>query len=142
MRSPGRFHFVQVVSSFTLKVVPENGSDAIRLQYELKTICSLKLQHSLDRRPHKILASVPKLYTTGTSLTELQGHRLHQFCRDYIITTIGVVLETDSDGKSYGTGGVRREINNSFIVKGIIRKPGGFITKDALVMEIHELGKK
>jgi hypothetical protein len=52
------------------------------------------------------------------------------------------VLETDSDGKSYGTGGGRREINNSFIVKGIIRKPGGFITKDALVMEIHELGKK
>jgi hypothetical protein len=64
MRSPGRFHFVQVVSSFTLKVVPENGSDAIKLQHELKTLCSLKLQHSLDRRPHKIKASVAKTEKT------------------------------------------------------------------------------
>ena len=38
--------------------------------------------------------------------------------------------------------GTRSSIKKSFVVKGIIRKPGGFITKDALVMEVRELGKK
>ncbi len=38
--------------------------------------------------------------------------------------------------------GTRSSTKKSFVVKGIIRNPGGFITKDALVMEVRELGKK
>lgn len=38
-------------------------------------------------------------------------------------------------------GGTRGETKKSFVVKGVILKPGGFITKGALVMDIHELGK-
>ena len=39
-------------------------------------------------------------------------------------------------------GGTRGETKHSFIVKGEIKKPGGFISKGALIMEVHELGKK
>ncbi len=38
--------------------------------------------------------------------------------------------------------GTRSSTKKYFVVKGIIRKPGGFISKDALVMEVHEMGKK
>ena len=54
---------------------------------------------------------------------------------------IGTAGEMYFERKVKTMGGGRREINKSFIVKGVIRKPGGFTTKDALVMEIHELGK-
>jgi len=44
--------------------------------------------------------------------------------------------------KAKPKGGTRGETKKSFIVKGIIKKPGGFIRQNALVMDIHELGKK
>lgn len=64
--------------------------------------------------------------------------------RDTIIgyVEIGTAGEKYFKRKVKTMGGGRRETNKFFIVKGIIRKPGGFIRKDALVMEIHQLGKR
>jgi hypothetical protein len=62
-------------------------------------------------------------------------------------TIIGYV-EIGSAGEMYfkrkvkTKGGSRGETKHSFVVKGLIKKPGGFIRQDALVMDVHELGKK
>ena len=64
------------------------------------------------------------------------------------MNTIMGYVEIGSSGELYfkrkvaTKGGSRGETKNSFIVKGVIRKPGGFIRNGALVMEVHELGKK
>ncbi|MCK5684851.1 hypothetical protein KAJ27_12050, partial [bacterium] len=55
---------------------------------------------------------------------------------------IGTAGEMYFKRKVKTKGGGRSQIKHSFVVKGIIRKPGGFISKGALVMEVHELGKK
>ena len=55
---------------------------------------------------------------------------------------IGSTAEMYFKRKVATQGGGRGETKKSFIVKGVIRKPGGFINEGALVMEIHELGKK
>jgi len=55
---------------------------------------------------------------------------------------IGTAGEMYFKRKVATKGGTRGEIKHSFVVKGVIKKPGGFIREGALVMEIHELGKK
>lgn len=55
---------------------------------------------------------------------------------------IGSAAEMYFKRKVATKGGGRGETKNSFIVKGVIRKPGGFINEGALVMEIHEMAKK
>ncbi len=55
---------------------------------------------------------------------------------------IGTAGEMYFKRKVATKGGTRGKTKNSFVVKGIIKKPGGFIRKDALVMEILEIGKK
>ena len=55
---------------------------------------------------------------------------------------IGAAAEQYFKRKAKAKGGSRGSTKNFFVVKGVIRKPGGFIRTNALVMEVHELGKK
>jgi uncharacterized protein DUF1565 len=63
--------------------------------------------------------------------------------------TIFAYLEIGAEAEHYfkkrvqSKGGAGwAETTNQFVVKGIIRKPGGFIREGALVMEVVEMGRK
>ncbi|MCP4040612.1 MAG: hypothetical protein GY731_01480, partial [Gammaproteobacteria bacterium] len=64
------------------------------------------------------------------------------------VNTILGFVEIGTAGDNYFKGkvatkrGTRSKTKKTFVVKGVIKKPGGFIREGALVMEVHELGKK
>jgi len=55
---------------------------------------------------------------------------------------IGTEAEKYFKRKVQSKGGSTDKQRSSFVVKGVIKKPGGFIHEGALVMQVNEMGKK
>lgn len=62
--------------------------------------------------------------------------------------TINAYIEIGTEAEKYfkrkvrSKGGQTSKFSRSFVVKGIIKKPAGFLRKGALVMQVIDLGKK
>jgi hypothetical protein len=55
---------------------------------------------------------------------------------------IGTATEMYFKRKVQTKGEDTGKLNGYFVVKGIIKKPAGFNRRGALVMDVHDIGKK